>query len=210
MRQTSSISYLYFARNRQFDRDRRLFLERERELVVALGRIVEFDQDIVARPVFAAQQPLAQLVFYAPLVLDNAAQQIFQVGEDGALTPVPLQVSFYRPRGFAVDAAGGYVVADTGGGRLVVLAADGQQVFEFGGQGSLLARGQPVDAVEANGVYWGDKLQLAMGQRAGLADARHLDHGLGQRILQVSLAHRNIEITAQAGDQRLEDAALAL
>ena len=106
--------------------------------------------DVFQEPVDVALAPDSG----APLILDNAAQQIFQVSEDGALTPIPLQTSFYRPRGFAVDGAGGYVVADTGGGRLVVLAADGQQVFEFGGQGSLLSRGQPVDAVETNGVYW--------------------------------------------------------
>ena len=90
----------------------------------------------------------------AALILDNATQQIYRHDWPGLLTPLPLATSFYRPRGFAVDAEGGYAVADTGGGRLAVLAADGQQVFQFGGQGSLLARGQPVDAVAVNGVYW--------------------------------------------------------
>ena len=106
--------------------------------------------DVFQEPVDVAFAPTDG----APLILDNAAQQIFRYTADGALTPIPLQTSFYRPRGFAVDSAGGYVVADTGGGRLVVLTPEGQPVFEFGGQGSLLARGQPVDAVETNGVYW--------------------------------------------------------
>ena len=106
--------------------------------------------DIFQEPVDVAFAPGGS----TPLILDNATQQIYRVDESGALLPIPLQTSFYRPRGFAVDASGGYVVADTGGGRMAVLTPEGEQVLAFGGQGSLLARGQPVDAVEANGVYW--------------------------------------------------------
>ncbi len=106
--------------------------------------------DIFQEPVDVAFAPGSA----APLILDNATQQIYRADDPGTILPIPLQASFYRPRGFAVDASGGYVVADTGGGRMVVLTPEGEQVLEFGGQGSLLARGQPVDAVEANGVYW--------------------------------------------------------
>jgi hypothetical protein len=46
------------------------------------------------------------------------------------------------------------VVADTGGARVVVLTPDGAPALEFGGQGSLLGRGQPVAVLAAGGALW--------------------------------------------------------
>lgn len=88
------------------------------------------------------------------LVLDAAAQQVFRVQGDGSSEAVPLQTSFYRPRGLATDIAGNLVIADTGGGRVVVLAPDGSQTLQFGGQGTALAKGQPVSALAPPGALW--------------------------------------------------------
>jgi hypothetical protein len=88
------------------------------------------------------------------LILDALGQAVFRWQGDGALEVIPLQTSFYRPRGIAVDALGNMAIADTGGGRIAVVARDGTSAGEFGGQGSLLGRGQPVDALAAAGALW--------------------------------------------------------
>ena len=90
----------------------------------------------------------------ALLILDAATQGVFRLEAGGKLAPVPLQTGFYHPRGFDVDNVGNIAVADTGGGRVAVVEPDGTQAGEFGGQGSLLARGQPVDALAGEGVLW--------------------------------------------------------
>lgn len=98
-----------------------------------------------------------------PLVLDALAQQIWRidmldgdnVGES-PLTPLPLGTSFYRPRGFGVDAFSGVIgVADTGGGRTVLLSPEGDVLVEFGGRETAMGRGQPVDVLFAGGRFWG-------------------------------------------------------
>jgi sugar lactone lactonase YvrE len=88
------------------------------------------------------------------LVLDALEQQIFRLEGDGSLAAIPLESSFYRPRGLAVDDAGNLAVADTGGGRIVIVEPTGIQAGQFGGQGSLLGRGQPVDALATDGALW--------------------------------------------------------
>lgn len=90
-----------------------------------------------------------------PLVLDAAHGQIFTLNpQSGALEARPLQTSFYHPRGFGVDDQGNLAVADTGGARIAWLRQDGTEVGEFGGQGSALGRGQPVDTLAINGILW--------------------------------------------------------
>jgi DNA-binding beta-propeller fold protein YncE len=88
-----------------------------------------------------------------PMILDAVGPPIVQVVE-GGLIPLPVQASFYRPRGFAVDELGTILVADTGGARVVVLEPTGDFAAELGGQGSSLGAGQPVDAVFTNGAIW--------------------------------------------------------
>ncbi len=90
----------------------------------------------------------------ALLILDAAAQGVFRLEAGGELAPIPLQTGFYHPRGLGVDNMGNMAVADTGGGRVAIVEPDGTQAGQFGGQGSLLGRGQPVDALAAEGVLW--------------------------------------------------------
>lgn len=97
-------------------------------------------------------------VAFAPdgalLVLDAVAGPIYRFGADGAPTVLPVQTSFYRPRGFAVGSDGAITVADTGGGRVVTLTASGALQSQFGGLDTLLARGQPVDALPGASGLW--------------------------------------------------------
>ena len=91
----------------------------------------------------------------SPLVLDSTAQQILHVDPaTGNVQALPMETSFYHPRGFTVDSAGNLAVADTGGGRVVILSTTGQVLAEFGKQGSLLAQGQPIDVLAVNGALW--------------------------------------------------------
>src|SRR5262249_50359787 len=91
----------------------------------------------------------------ALLVLDATAQQIFRVDPvSGGSQPLPLATAFYHPRAFAVDEQGNLMVADTGGARVAILQTDGQPAGEFGGPATLLGKGQPVDALWADGRLW--------------------------------------------------------
>lgn len=90
-----------------------------------------------------------------PLLLDALAQQLFRLDLPTAtVAPLPAGASFYRPRGLAVDPLGNLLVADTGGGRVVILQSDGVQIGQFGGPDTPLARGQPVDVVAAGPFLW--------------------------------------------------------
>lgn len=97
-------------------------------------------------------------VAFAPdgalLVLDAIAGPIHRIDAEGAALALPVQTSFYRPRGFDAGRDGAIAVADTGGGRVVVLAADGAVQQQFGGLDTLLARGQPVDALLGASGLW--------------------------------------------------------
>jgi hypothetical protein len=88
------------------------------------------------------------------LILDAATQGIFRLETGGELAPVLLQTGFYHPRGMDIDNMGNMAVADTGGGRVAIIEPGGTQAGQFGGQGSLLGRGQPVDALAGEGVLW--------------------------------------------------------
>jgi hypothetical protein len=91
----------------------------------------------------------------APLLLDALAQQIFRLDPiNDSVEPLQLAESFYRPRGIGTQLMNGLLVADTGGGRVVILSADNATAGQFGGRDSLLGRGQPVDALATNGALW--------------------------------------------------------
>lgn len=102
-----------------------------------------------AEPVDVAFAPDGAL-----LVLDAVAGPIHRIGADGATLALPVQTSFYRPRGFDAGSDGAIAVADTGGGRVVTLTADGAVQQQFGGIDTLLARGQPVDALLGASALW--------------------------------------------------------
>jgi sugar lactone lactonase YvrE len=90
-----------------------------------------------------------------PLLLDAGTQQIYRLNIDAGLAePIPTPVSFYRPRGIASSADGSVLVADTGGGRVVVLSPVEGNYHQFGERESALGRGQPVDAIGVNGAHW--------------------------------------------------------
>jgi hypothetical protein len=91
----------------------------------------------------------------SPLLLDALAQQLFRLDPSTAsVEPLPASTSFYRPRGLAVDGLGNLLVADTGGGRVVIMQSDGSQIGQFGGPDTPLARGQPVDVLAAGPFLW--------------------------------------------------------
>ncbi|MCB0160410.1 MAG: hypothetical protein KDD83_19895, partial [Caldilineaceae bacterium] len=88
-------------------------------------------------------------------VLDAGTQQVLRLDAgNGTLTPLAGGVSFYRPRGLAVLDNGLLAVADTGGARVVLVDRSGAQMAEYGGLGTALGRGQPVDVVQAADALW--------------------------------------------------------
>ena len=105
--------------------------------------------DLLQEPVDVAVAPDGTL-----LILDAEAQGVFRLEAGGELVAVPLQTGFYRPRGLTVDAMGNMAIADTGGARIAIVEPNGAPAGQFGGQGSLLGRGQPVDALAAEGALW--------------------------------------------------------
>jgi hypothetical protein len=91
----------------------------------------------------------------ALLALDAGTQRIYRIEpESGQIEPVPLTAGFYRPRGFDVDGGGTLFVADTGGGRVAVLEPGGALLSEYGGPGTPLGLGQPVDALATPYGLW--------------------------------------------------------
>lgn len=89
------------------------------------------------------------------LVLDALTATIHRVDlATGETAPLALQTGFYRPRGLGVDPGGLIAVADTGGGRVVLLDATGAVLAQFGGPATLLGQGQPVDVAAADGRLW--------------------------------------------------------
>lgn len=97
-------------------------------------------------------------VAFAPdgalLALDAVAGPLYRIEAAGTVTPQSIQVSFYRPRGFDVRNDGAIAVADTGGGRVVVLTPEGTQQAQYGGIDTALARGQPVDVLFSEPGPW--------------------------------------------------------
>ena len=89
------------------------------------------------------------------LVLDALAQTVFRLDPTTGEGAAPaIGTGFYRPRGLAVDTTGNIGIADTGGARVVLLDTAGVPFAQFGGQGTVLGSGQPVDVVTVNGEWW--------------------------------------------------------
>jgi sugar lactone lactonase YvrE len=88
-------------------------------------------------------------------VLDTVAPRLLRydpVAEASSM--VVLGAGFYRPRGLATDTFGLLYVADTGGGRVAIVAEDGAVAAEFGGRETPLGRGQPVDVTATGRSIW--------------------------------------------------------
>lgn len=143
-----------------------------------------------AAPQFEEPVDLALAPDGALLVLDAVAHPIvrMQVAGDelGDAVPVALDTQFYRPRGLDVDSLGTMLVADTGGARVVMLGSQGEMLSQFGGPGTMLGTGQPVDTLAANGVLWAvtaedgrlwrlyDQSSLTVMSRANTLDGPHM------------------------------------
>jgi hypothetical protein len=120
-------------------------------------QVLDFDGNFQPPINHAAFEELADIGFApdgALLVLDAVAGPVFRFEADGSATTLPLRTTFYRPRGFDAAADGVIAVADTGGGRIVLLSADGDVITEHGGRDSVLSRGQPVDALRGESGLW--------------------------------------------------------
>ena len=84
----------------------------------------------------------------APLALDAGSQLVYRLDlANGTAEALMARTGFYRPRGLDADWAGACYVADTGGGRVVIVDSDGSVAAEFGGPDSALGAGQPVDVL---------------------------------------------------------------
>lgn len=151
------------ADDRQFDKPRGLAFDplSQRIFVADAGnrrvQVLDLDGNFQASISNAEFEELADIGFAldgALLVLDAVAGPIYRFEADGSATTLPLRTTFYRPRGFHTAADGVIAVADTGGGRIVLLNADGEVVAEHGGRDSVLAKGQPVDALRDEGGLW--------------------------------------------------------
>ncbi len=91
-----------------------------------------------------------------PVLLDAGTQLLYDLNTTtGAVEQRPLQSSFYHPRGLAVDQNGNLLVADTGGGRVVLLTPAGEELRTIGGQGTQIGRGQPTAVAAGNALLWG-------------------------------------------------------
>ena len=91
----------------------------------------------------------------APLALDAGSQLVYRVDlADGTAEALTVRTGFYRPRGLDADWAGALYVADTGGGRVVIVDSDGGVAGEFGGPESALGAGQPVDVLATQQALW--------------------------------------------------------
>ena len=128
-------------------------------------RIVVYDLDSgaplasYADPAFQEPVDLALTPEGDLIVLDAVAHPLFRINPDSGtgsdeVSRIAAGAEFYRPRGLDVDPLGYILVADTGGARVVLLDQTGQMLAQFGGQGTLLGTGQPVDALSANGLTW--------------------------------------------------------
>ncbi len=113
--------------------------------------------DFIVLPIEALQEPVDVAVLPGGdlLVLDTVAPNLVRfTPSTSARSDVPLVEGFYRPRGLDVDEIGQIYIADTGGGRVAVTAADGTVQAAMGGAGTTLGAGQPVDVVATGGAVW--------------------------------------------------------
>jgi sugar lactone lactonase YvrE len=151
---------------------------------LATGELLQINRDErLVEPFDLGQNALGEIY-----LLDAVAQQIFRIdAETDDLIALEMESTFYRPRGLGVDLAGTLLIADTGGGRIVLLTPDGSLLTTIGGPDTPLGAGQPVDALALpNGAIWavtaedGRLWRLDQGQgqvataRANTFDAPHL------------------------------------
>lgn len=95
-------------------------------------------------------------------VLDTAAPRLTEYDPaSGAAGTIALGEGFYRPRGLAVAATGLLYIADTGGARVAVVELIAEDEAEstvvqmqFGGPGTPLGNGQPVDVAATPQAIW--------------------------------------------------------
>lgn len=139
-----------------FDAERRLLLVADTgnrrvlllELDDGLPSLAGFAE--MEEPVDVAVSPQGEW-----LALDTVAPRILRYNlltdEAGVIA---LSEGFYRPRGLAVDVAGMLYLADTGGARVAVVDRSGTVAAQFGGPGSPLGNGQPVDVVATGRALW--------------------------------------------------------
>lgn len=124
-------------------------------------RVVEYTMAGAVNRIYAHpdwQEPFAVALIDDgfPVLLDAGTQLLYDLNTaTGAVEARPLQASFYHPRGLAVDQQGNLLVADTGGGRVVVLTPAGEELWTVGGQGTQIGRGQPTAVAAGNGLLWG-------------------------------------------------------
>ncbi len=89
------------------------------------------------------------------IVLDSVASPLHRVDlETAEVVTLSIDASFYRPRGLSVSSTGELYVADTGGGRVVLLTPDGKTLASYGGAESAMGSGQPVDAIATDRALW--------------------------------------------------------
>jgi len=145
-------------------------------------RIAAYSDTAFEEPVDLALKPDGGLV-----VLDAVAHPLFSIDtKTGEIAPMDLDASFYRPRGLDVDAQGVMAVADTGGARVLLLDPQGQSLVQYGGAGTLIGTGQPVDALLTENGAWAitaedgrlwrldDQSGLTALPRANTVDGPHL------------------------------------
>ena len=133
-----------------------------RVLALTLGEDDTFQPALLALP--ALEEPVDVAVGPDGMlyVLDTAAPLLVAYDPaSAAASTIALPEGFYRPRGLDVDATGLLYIADTGGARVAVIerstAGEGESVVvqaSFGGHGTALGNGQPVDVVAAPQSIW--------------------------------------------------------
>ncbi len=89
------------------------------------------------------------------IVLDSVGPPLHRVDlETTGIVALPIDASFYRPRGLSISSTGELYVADTGGGRVVLLTSDGKTLAIYGGADSAMGSGQPVNAIATGQALW--------------------------------------------------------
>lgn len=109
------------------------------------------------------------------------------------------ELTTYRPRGLGIAANGDFIVADTGGARILQADANGQLIQQFGGPEDELGPGQPTDATLSPGgllfvaepiagAFWkvdpsGGRRERFPGPLANTIESPHLAIAADGRIL---------------------------
>ncbi|MEZ4862222.1 MAG: hypothetical protein R3C14_12975 [Caldilineaceae bacterium] len=90
-----------------------------------------------------------------PILLDAAAAQLWTLNPmTGGADPRPTTTDFYFPRGLALNNNGAPLIADTGGARVVALSLQGELLQSYGGPGTGIGKGQPVDTLVTEQAQW--------------------------------------------------------